>query len=160
MERDIRKKGLDIDFCYWGESEILSFLQRDTPEFAGRAHYWFDFPILTIDIFKQLADCSRDSLGERYTPDCHVELPIVKAINAVAMTKQWWQETENIIRLWNKHSEEIEKIIVMILEQFPDENLMNIKNEINNFSIELIDNLIKRHLYINSKKINKPLRYY
>lgn len=151
------KKGLDIDFCYWGASEILSFLQRDTPEFAGRAHYWFDFPILTIDIFKQLADRSRDSLGERYTPDCHVELPIIKAINAVAMTKQWWQETENIIKLWNKNSEEIDKIIVMILEQFHDENLMNLKKEIQNFSSELSEDLIKKTFLLNLEKNKKTL---
>lgn len=92
-----KKQGRSVGFVFWGKHEITSFLSIDDPLYSGRALYWFNEPVLGFDTFKQIAQKARDSLGDRYTPAFHVDLPIVKNFDGLCLNEQWWEELEEKI---------------------------------------------------------------
>ena len=68
----------------WGASQIRERLTRDTSLYSGRLRYWFDQECLSSNWFSSRFEVSRANLGERYTPQSHVDLPIQQALQAVA----------------------------------------------------------------------------
>lgn len=80
----------DIAFSYWGKHEITTFLTRNDPLYSGRTLYWFNQPFLAPETFRNIADKSRNSLGDRYTPEFHVELPVAKQFNGLCLNSSWW----------------------------------------------------------------------
>ena len=80
-------------------------LQVDQPKFAGRALYWFNEPIISSGVLVNIALNSRKSLGERFTPEFHIDLPIankfeclgliIDAINEGVNRDSWY---DNIVR--------------------------------------------------------------
>lgn len=68
----------------WSASRIAERLSRDSPLYSGRARYWFDATLFGSTWFRDKFDIQRRNLGERYTPQSHVELPIQKALQALA----------------------------------------------------------------------------
>ena len=99
-------KGMQVEFIYWGKHDISMLLQRDQPEYAGRAYYWFGTPILTTKDFERLARISEQSLGERYTPELHVHLPINETLKAFGDSFYWENITSNWVNEWVKTSYE------------------------------------------------------
>lgn len=89
-EKQALKLGRKIEFTYWGKHEITTFLTIDNPLYSGRALYWFNEPLLGSDIFKDIAKRSQDCLGDRYTPELHIELPIAKSFDGLCMNASWW----------------------------------------------------------------------
>ena len=87
-----RKKSVDsanasgrtIEIELWSESSIGERLGRDDPAYSGRARYWFDTVKFSSAWFRDKLDVQRHNLGERYSPESHVELPIQQALQAVA----------------------------------------------------------------------------
>lgn len=69
-------RGMSVEFRYWGSFELTERLSRDDPRYQGRTLYWFGAPLLTTDWFRQKLAVALANLGERYTPEAHVELPI------------------------------------------------------------------------------------
>ena len=69
-----RKRNLTITL--WGKSELTTRLAREDPAYSGRVLYWFDREALTAAWFQEQFGTSRASLGNRYTPETNVELPI------------------------------------------------------------------------------------
>jgi hypothetical protein len=82
--------GREIEFSYWGKHEICTFLTIDDPLYSGRVLYWFNEPFLGSEIFKNIAKRSQDSLGDRYTPKFHVELPIASSFDGLCLNASWW----------------------------------------------------------------------
>lgn len=80
---------MSVEFEYWGKHEISLMLNRDTPVFAGRAIYWFGTPILTLQDFSELTHKSRASLGDRYTPEYHLDLPIAEVLESLGSNDYW-----------------------------------------------------------------------
>ena len=87
-----RKKGVDdaaasgraIEIELWSASSVGERLGRDDPMYSGRARYWFDSVKFSSAWFRDKLDVQRHNLGERYSPESHVELPILQALQAVA----------------------------------------------------------------------------
>lgn len=87
-----RKKSVDdaaandrtIEIELWSASSIGERLGRDDPMYSGRARYWFDAVTFSSAWFRDKLDVQRHNLGERYSPESHVELPIQEALQAVA----------------------------------------------------------------------------
>lgn len=107
--------GREIQFSYWGKHEITTFLTIDDPHYSGRALYWFNEPFLGAEVFRNIAKRSQDSLGDRYTPEFHVDLPIARSFDGLCLNSSWWEllkEKESnlkdagsdIISLLNKES--------------------------------------------------------
>jgi len=81
---DAAAKGRAIEIELWSAANIGERLGRDDPAYSGRARYWFDVVTFSSAWFRHQLDVQRHNLGERYTPDSHVELPIQQALQAVA----------------------------------------------------------------------------
>lgn len=81
---DAAAKGRTIEIELWSASSIGERLGRDDPAYSGRARYWFDTVRFSSFWFRDKLDVQRHNLGERYSPESHVELPIQQALQAVA----------------------------------------------------------------------------
>ena len=83
-------KGMNVEFEYWCKHEISQMLQReDDPNYSGRALYWFNEPIINMELFKSIAKKSRETLGERFTPEHHLDLPIAKQFEGLGLSPDW-----------------------------------------------------------------------
>ena len=84
------KPGRDIEFKLWDATELGKLLTLDEPNFSGRRHYWFNDKILSQDwLNKRLNEAVRN-LGDRYTPDMHVDLPITQKFAATLHHDAFW----------------------------------------------------------------------
>lgn len=81
---DAAANGRTLEIELWSESSIGERLGRDDPMYSGRARYWFDAVTFSSTWFRDKLDVQRHNLGERYSPESHVELPIQQALQAVA----------------------------------------------------------------------------
>lgn len=81
---DAAASGRSIEVELWSAFSIGERLGRDDPMYSGRARYWFDAVTFSSAWFRDKLDVQRHNLGERYSPESHVELPIQQALQAVA----------------------------------------------------------------------------
>ncbi|WP_417536577.1 AVAST type 2 anti-phage system protein Avs2 [Methylophaga sp.] len=86
------EKGRTIEFEFWGKHELTQFLTIDDPLYAGRALYWLNEPVLGLDVFKSITLKSKDSLGDRYTPESHIDLPVAENFDALGTSAKWWKK--------------------------------------------------------------------
>ena len=84
------EKGMHIDFIYWGKHEICHMLQTDQPAYSGKVLYWFNSPSLTTEKLITIANRSKESLGDRFTPEYHVDLPIADEFHGLGKTVEWF----------------------------------------------------------------------
>jgi len=81
---DAAASGRPLEIELWSASIIGEHLGRDDPMYSGRARYWFDAVTFSSSWFRDKLDVQRHNLGERYSPESHVELPVQQALQAVA----------------------------------------------------------------------------
>ena len=77
-------QGRSLKLELWSASSIQERLGRDTPAYSGRARYWFDTVSFSSAWFREKFEIQRRNLGERYSPESHVDLPIRQALEALA----------------------------------------------------------------------------
>ena len=92
-----QKKGRSVNFWFWGKHEITSMLTIDDPLYSGRRLYWFDEPVLRSEDFVNIALRSRDTLGDRFTPEFHVDLPIAKQFDGLCANENWWSDISSLM---------------------------------------------------------------
>ncbi len=80
-EAHAKELGRDIEFEYWGNSELISRLSQE--KHAGRLRFWFSKEEFSDDWFKSQVQESVTNLGVRYSPEINVELDIVKYLDAL-----------------------------------------------------------------------------
>ncbi|MBS0339627.1 MAG: hypothetical protein JSS56_03810 [Proteobacteria bacterium] len=76
--------GRVLEIELWSASSITERLGRDTPAYSGRARYWFDTVAFSTAWFRDKFEVPRRNLGERYSPESHVDLPIQQALQSLA----------------------------------------------------------------------------
>lgn len=114
-EKEALKRNMLVNFHFWGKHEILLMLsQRDNPLFNGRARYWFDELIITKDIFERIINRSRLSLGDRFTPEFHVDLPIAKIFEGLGRTKEYIELLNSNVYEWLSIVGEVEKALLRL----------------------------------------------
>ena len=74
----------DIDFEYWGTSEIDDRLSKE--EHAGRRKYFFDQEFLSHEWFQRQLKRAIATAGPRYSPELNVKLPISKRFEVLGRT--------------------------------------------------------------------------
>lgn len=79
-----KAEGRALEIELWGASQLRERLTRDTPLYAGKLRYWFDIKRLTSGWFEARFEAAKSNLGIRYTPESHVELPTIRALQALA----------------------------------------------------------------------------
>lgn len=87
----------NIIFRYWGKSEILNILQKDNSIYAGKILYWFDCAAITSEKLIKIANHSKDCLGDRFTPENHVELPISEKLEYISFGLCWRKKKKEFI---------------------------------------------------------------
>ena len=83
------EKGMDVEFEWWGQSELLTRLSR--PNCVGLLSFWFDDQGFDEPWFNSRLQEALDTAGPRYTaqydPDIHVDLPITNKIEMFGRTE-------------------------------------------------------------------------
>lgn len=82
--------GRTVEFEFWGKHEFTAMLAIDDPRYSGRRIYWFNEPVLHSDTLRHLALKSRETLGDRFTPEFHVDLPIAGQFDGLCANDRWW----------------------------------------------------------------------
>lgn len=90
-----KDKGINLEFEYWGRHELSMMLQRDESNYSGRTLYWFNEPVLSIGTFTELANKSKISLGERFSEEYHIDLPIQKKVEGLGISPEWKETINN-----------------------------------------------------------------
>jgi len=81
-KRHARRSARSISISLWDATLLIQRLTRHDPLYAGRMRYFFDHTVLDAQWFKHRFAESRANLGERYTPETNVDLPIRRTLLA------------------------------------------------------------------------------
>lgn len=142
-----KEKNRDVEIIFWGKHEISFFLTNGNLEYMGRVLYWFNLPSLDFSKLKIIAKNTRSSLGERYTPEFNVDLPILNKFIGLCLTLEWWKELEERKNIFSKVSNEIFLYLHKQISTLTDINILDIINS--------LDEDVKRLIQI----INNELKY-
>ena len=150
-------KEMNVTFEFWGEHEIHQKLSTDEPKFSGKALYWFNSPILQIQHLKNIAEKSKQLLGDRFSPELNIDLPIAESFDGVGLTPNWYQRFYSVTEKWLEALEELKNII-----SEEDENLTGERwNPIKEHSINLealLKQTVKTHsLYENRNQLKEVI---
>ena len=93
------KPNRNVSFEFWGAHEISNRLMQKKEQNSGRILYWFAQDCLTQSWIRERFEEARANLGPRYTPELNVDLPISRAFEGLAHTKQF---RETALARWKK----------------------------------------------------------
>lgn len=91
--------GRDIEFVFWGLHELIDILLKNSVDYTGKILYWFNTASLTIESLNQIANNSRICLGERYSEEQHIELPIEEAFSCIGMENSWKERVYEMLSI-------------------------------------------------------------
>lgn len=89
-------RGHDIEFVYWGSSELLDLLGK--PEHLGRVRFWFDVRTFDQGWMTARLEEALETAGPRYTPEIHVDVPIVSELEAFGRTSAFFSGLKAMAR--------------------------------------------------------------
>lgn len=105
--------GRNIDFEYWGSSELIHRLSLE--KHAGRKLFWFSQDDFSDSWFKNQIETSIVNLGGRYTEELNVELEIATYFNAACRNETFRQEVKrhfnSLLIGINKFAQEFEPFL-------------------------------------------------
>ncbi len=79
-----RQTGRQVDFEYWGQSELLKRLALE--KHHGRHLFWFSRELFTTEWFKNRLDIAIADAGPRYFPTINVDLPVRECFRGLGRT--------------------------------------------------------------------------
>lgn len=74
----------DVSISLWDKNQLIIRLSQDSPAYNGRVLYWFDKELMSRDWFLAKFERAKASLGQRYSPDTNIELPIRQNVLSLA----------------------------------------------------------------------------
>ena len=77
-----KREGQDIEFEYWGSSELVDRLSRE--ENSGKRYFWFSQEEFSDNWFRTNTNDSINNLGPRYTAELNIELDIAKNFDSIS----------------------------------------------------------------------------
>ena len=114
-----KKKRRLLEIELWDETALVERLSRKDPRYEGRIAFWFNQTFLTPRWFSDRFHEARVALGERYTPETNVELPIRKSLLYFCRDPLIFDELEN----WSHKLEEQLRRGLNTAEDFKDPKL-------------------------------------
>ncbi|MFD7159623.1 hypothetical protein ACFV9C_33840 [Kribbella sp. NPDC059898] len=94
-ERLAAERGMDVEFVYVGASELVTELTKT--ENAGRLRYWFGTSVLTPEEQRDRLSDVLNKVGRRYTPQLHVEVPTVEALEGLGRTEAYILRIQHVL---------------------------------------------------------------
>ena len=89
-----RERGMDVEFIWWGSSELIERLSRK--EHSGRRFFWFGQHEFDQDWFQLRLEEAVKSAGPRYTPEVHVDLPIARDLERFSRSDLLFDEVKSL----------------------------------------------------------------
>jgi hypothetical protein len=86
-------QGRSIEIEYWGSSELIHRLSSN--KHAGRKRFWFGKEDFSEEWFSSRLEAAILDLGERYTAELNVHLPISKAFDSLEYNQSFRTEIRN-----------------------------------------------------------------
>ncbi len=137
-KKTANSKNMSVEFVFWGASEILDMLSTDNSHFSGRALYWFNYPVLQIQHLKSIAEKSKTSLGDRFSPKLNIDLPIAKSFDGIGLTPNWHKRFLSIANKWFETLQNLK----LKSEEVNQNNISSAEKSSKNY-IEEIDDILK-----------------
>ncbi len=100
------KQGRNIEFEYWGSSELTHRLSEE--KLAGRRNFWFSKDEFSNEWFKEHIENSILNLGHRYTPELNFDLDIAKNFDALSRNSRFQDHFKNQLHLLLKQFNKLE----------------------------------------------------
>ncbi|WP_045689378.1 AVAST type 2 anti-phage system protein Avs2 [Hymenobacter sp. AT01-02] len=94
-------KGMQVEFIYWGESEILDQLAR--PAHLGRVRFWFDTQAFDQEWFTARLKEALQTAGARYTAELNLSLPIAEEYEAFGRTSKFFDGLKALAKDIREH---------------------------------------------------------
>lgn len=88
-------RGMEVDFIYLGAHEFVGELTK--PKHTGRIRYWFNASVLSPDGLKQRLDDVVAKAGHRYSPNVHVEVESVQALEGLGRTDGYVRKIQSAL---------------------------------------------------------------
>ena len=112
------KKGMSVEFHYWGNSEIFDRLGRE--EQRGRYFFWFNHELFSNNWFNEKIEENITAVGPRYTPELNIELPISRLFDGLGRTSRFYTKMKVLYGKLNRAYQRTRsrKGIVPIKDQF------------------------------------------
>lgn len=144
----------EVEIIFWGKHEFILFLSNDKLEYSGKILFWFNAPQFDFKKLEDIANRTKDNLGDRYTPEFNVKLPISEKIEGLDLNKEWWdnfiiekniffETLDSFFLDFSKHEKHLMEIITL-------DEIYKFKKEVNEFK-----EILKNKLLIN--KFNTQL---
>jgi hypothetical protein len=131
MKKYANTKNRNIEFEYWGSSEIIDRLSREVNK--GKLYFWFNQFEFTEEWFFEKSKNSVDALENRYTPKLNFELKIAENFSSISLDNKFKEKLRNFV---HETVFSIKKIVRFLnSEEFNKE-----KKNLENISIELQSN--------------------
>lgn len=89
-------KGMNVEFTYWGESEILYMLAQ--PAHLGRVSFWFDTQAFDKEWFAARLKDAIDTAGARYTAELNLSLPIAEKFEFFGRTTRFFDSIKGLAK--------------------------------------------------------------
>lgn len=109
-----KSQGREIEFEYWGNSELLDRLSK--PENEGKLYFWFGQEEFSDQWFSQKLEESFRNLDRRYTPELNFDLPIAKIFEGLSRDKyfkeQYLSHLDNLLKNYNKSVSHVREVKV------------------------------------------------
>lgn len=147
--------GRTIEFEFWGKHEICHLLTIDNPLYSGRALYWFQEPVLSSSVFESIAKKARESLGERYTPEFHIDLPIAHTFDGLGINKIWWETLTQKVSELGKHRDDFfNKFLAVDKEVLDFQKVKILQKSTTDFLHKLVEGINQRDFKEISPELN------
>ena len=98
-------RGMDVEFVYWGSSELIDLLSRQSE--GGRLFFWFGEVELNQSWFGDRLGEAVKAAGPRYTPEANVDLEIAQHLAAFARTEEALDRIKALARQMRKEFQAI-----------------------------------------------------
>jgi len=89
-------KGIDLEVTFWGEAKLENLLAL--PQSDGLRSYWFGEVELTDQWLKHNQLKSQAALGERYSPDDHVNVDASKLFEGLLRSSSWTDKVKEALQ--------------------------------------------------------------
>ncbi|MBH1574377.1 MULTISPECIES: hypothetical protein [unclassified Stenotrophomonas] len=91
-ESRAKESGRNLLVERWDAHELKKRLMGSSPSAAGKIAFWFDSTLLSPDWLERQFKRTRAELGERYSPESHIDLPIRRSIDAVSLDSRLFDQ--------------------------------------------------------------------
>lgn len=126
---------MSVEFIYRGSSELLELLAR--PQHVGLVKFWFEVPGLDEAWFKARLDEAIKTAGPRYTPEIHVDLPIVSKFDAFGRTEEFFEQIKACAREIRKELRSFEYSESEFSDQTSDDLVSELSSKVKSILTEL-----------------------